>query len=57
MANRLMREALTSIKESVREASRLDESVINQAISLPMISRVATVTAAMLARVTQREYC
>ncbi|MNE74201.1 hypothetical protein D3C80_1702620 [compost metagenome] len=57
MANRLMREALTSIRESVREASRLDESVISQAISLPVISRLATATAAMLARVTQREYC
>ncbi|MNT74099.1 hypothetical protein D3C72_2128800 [compost metagenome] len=55
MANRLMREALTSIRESVREASRLDESVISQAISLPVISRLAVATAAMLARVTQRE--
>ncbi len=45
------------MKESVREASRLEESVISQAISLPVISRVAVVTAAMLASVTQREYC
>lgn len=50
-------EALTSMKESVREASRLEESVISQAISLPRMSRVAVTTAAMLARVTQREYC
>lgn len=50
-----MREALMSMKESVRDASRLDESVISQAISLPRMSRVAVVTAAMLARVTQRE--
>ena len=45
------------MKESVSDASRVDESVISQAISLPMISKVAVVTAAMLAKVTQREYC
>ena len=55
MATRLMMEALTSMKESVRDASRLEESVISQAISLPRMSRVAVTTAAMLARVTQRE--
>ena len=43
------------MKESVRDASRLEESVINQAISLPRISRGAVTTAAVLARVTQRE--
>lgn len=50
-------EALTSMRESVSDASRLDESVMSQAISLPVISTVAVVTAAMLASVTQREYC
>ena len=43
------------MKESVSDASGLEESVINQAISLPRISRVAVTTAAVLARVTQRE--
>ena len=55
MASRLITEALISIRESVREANILDESVSSQALSLARIRIPAVAVEASPAMVTRRE--